>query len=107
YPGLPALLESCPRGREIEAKGRRRAMRILHTADWHLGDRLGRINRTAELRRAVEHIAAFCEAEGVEVLLVAGGLFSDRCGQDGLRDAIEHLQRTFLPFLRRGGTIVA
>jgi DNA repair protein SbcD/Mre11 len=82
-------------------------MRILHTADWHLGDRLGRINRTAELRRAVERIAAFCETEGVEVLLVAGDIFSDRCGHDGLRDAIEHLQRTFLPFLRRGGTIVA
>jgi exonuclease SbcD len=28
-------------------------MRILHTADWHLGDRLGRIDRTeAVLERA-------------------------------------------------------
>src|SRR3954464_3355010 len=81
-------------------------MRILHTADWHLGDRLGRIDRTAELRRAVEPIAPSAEAEGVEVVLVAGDLFSDRCGHDGLRDAIEHLQRTFLPFLRRGGAIV-
>ncbi|HEX8204334.1 MAG TPA: metallophosphoesterase [Isosphaeraceae bacterium] len=82
-------------------------MRILHTADWHLGDRLGRINRTAELRLAVEQIAAACASEGVDVLLVAGDLFSDRCGHDGLRDTIEHLQRTFLPFLRRGGTMVA
>jgi exonuclease SbcD len=33
-------------------------MRILHTADWHLGDRLGRIDRTDDLRRAVERVAA-------------------------------------------------
>ena len=25
-------------------------MRILHTADWHLGDRLGRVDRTDDLR---------------------------------------------------------
>lgn len=82
-------------------------MRILHTADWHLGDRLGRINRTAHLRRAVERIAGYCESEGVEVLLVAGDLFSERCAADGLRDATEHLRRVFGPFLRRGGTILA
>ena len=33
-------------------------MRMLHTGDWHLGDRLGRIDRTDDLRRAVERIAA-------------------------------------------------
>ena len=32
-------------------------MRILHTADWHLGDRLGRQDRTDDLRRAVERVA--------------------------------------------------
>jgi exonuclease SbcD len=29
-------------------------MRILHTADWHLCDRLGRQDCTDDLRRAVE-----------------------------------------------------
>jgi exonuclease SbcD len=81
-------------------------MRILHTADWHLGDRLGRINRTPHLRRAVERIAAYCDGEAIDVLLVAGDLFSERCTGEALRDAIDHLQRTFLPFLRGGGTIV-
>lgn len=82
-------------------------MRILHTADWHLGDRLGRISRADDLRRAVERLRAYCDSEGVEVLLVAGDLFSDKCGAEGLREAIEHLQATFVPFLRGGGTIVA
>src|SRR5581483_9453416 len=82
-------------------------MRILHTADWHLGDRLGRIDRTADLRRAVERVAGYCESEAVDVLLVAGDLFSELSRPDGLRDSVQHLQEVFLPFLRRGGTIVA
>jgi exonuclease SbcD len=82
-------------------------MRILHTADWHLGDRLGRIDRTADLRRAVERVAAYCEQERADVLLVAGDLFSELSRPDGLRDAIDHLQQTFAPFLLQGGTIVS
>lgn len=82
-------------------------LKILHTGDWHLGDRLGRIDRTADLRRAVERIAGYCANEDVDVLLIAGDLFSERCGPDGLRGAVEHLRATFGPFLRGGGTIVA
>ncbi len=81
-------------------------MRILHTADWHLGDRLGRIDRTADLRRAVEQIAGYCTTEKVDVLLVAGDLFSEMATPDGLRDAIRHLQEVFQGFLRDGGTIL-
>ena len=82
-------------------------MRVLHTADWHLGDRLGRIDRTDDLRRAVERVAGYCEGERVDVLLVAGDLFSDLSRADGLRESIAHLQAVFLPFLRDRGTIVA
>ena len=81
-------------------------MRILHTADWHLGDRLGRIDRTDDLRRAVERVADYCASEKVDVLLVAGDLFSELAGPDGLRDAIRHLQEVFQGFLRDGGTIL-
>jgi exonuclease SbcD len=81
-------------------------MRILHTADWHLCDRLGRIDRTDDLRRAVEQVAGYCDEENVDVLLVAGDLFSELARPEGLRDAISHLQDTFLGFLRRGGTIL-
>ena len=67
-------------------------MRILHTADWHLGDRMGRIDRTDDLRKAVERVAVYCEQEKVDLLLVAGDLFSELSRPDGLRDSIQHLQ---------------
>lgn len=82
-------------------------MRILHTADWHLADRLGRIDRTDDLRKAVERVAGYCESEKVDVLLVAGDLFSELASPDALRDSIRHLRETFQPFLRGGGTILA
>src|SRR5690242_8219164 len=82
-------------------------MRILHTADWHLGDRLGRIDRTADLRRAVERVAAYCEQEHADVLLMAGDLFSELSRTDGLRDTLSHLRQVFTPFLVGGGTILA
>lgn len=82
-------------------------MRVLHTGDWHLADRLGRIDRTHDLRRAVERVAGYCASENVDVLLVAGDLFSELAGADALRDTIRHLQETFSDFLHNGGTIVA
>src|SRR5439155_6226793 len=82
-------------------------MRILHTADWHLGDRMGRIDRTDDLRQAVERVAGYCQEEKVDVLLVAGDLFSELSRPDALRDSIEHIQGTFEKFLLEGGTILA
>lgn len=82
-------------------------MRILHTADWHLADRLGRIDRTDDLRRAVERVAAYCAQESVELLLVAGDLFSELASAEALRDTIRHLQVVFYDFLKSGGTILA
>jgi exonuclease SbcD len=82
-------------------------MKILHTADWHLSDRLGRIDRTDDLRRAVERVARYCAEHQADVLLVAGDLFSELCRPDTLRSAIEHLQEVFEPFLLGGGTILA
>ncbi len=81
-------------------------MRVLHTADWHLGDRLGRVDRTDDLRRAVERVAAYCASERVDVLLVAGDLFSELARPDGLRETIRHWQEVFRPFLEGGGTIL-
>ncbi len=81
-------------------------MRILHTADWHLGDRLGRMDRTEDLRRAVERVAGYCDSEKIDVLLVSGDLFSELACPEGLREAIKHLQQVFEDFLARGGTIL-
>jgi exonuclease SbcD len=82
-------------------------MKILHTADWHLGDRLGRIDRTGDLQRAVERVAHYCRSEDVEVLLIAGDLFSELSRPEGLRQSIAHFRNTFAEFLRGGGTIAA
>jgi len=82
-------------------------MRILHTADWHLGDRLGRIDRSQDLRRAVERVGHYCRHEAVDILLVAGDLFSELARPDGLRETIEHWQDVFRDFLSAGGTILA
>jgi DNA repair protein SbcD/Mre11 len=81
-------------------------MRVLHTADWHLGDRLGRIDRTDDLRAAVERVFAHCEQEAADVLLVAGDLFSELARPDNLRDTVRHWQQVFAPFFARGGTVL-
>jgi exonuclease SbcD len=82
------------------------AMKILHTADWHLNDRLGRIDRTEDLRRAVERVAHHCRDREVDVLLVAGDLFSELARPDALRETIRHWQEVFTGFLTGGGTIL-
>ena len=82
-------------------------MKILHTADWHLGQRLGRVDRADDLRRAVERVMGLCERESVDVLVIAGDLFHSVRRADYLCGAIEHLKGAVQPFLRGGGTILA
>lgn len=83
-------------------------MKIIHTADWHLGDRLGpRIDRTADLRVRVERVAQLCEQHSADVLLIAGDIFSEDASVDHMTESLGHISKTFEPFFRRGGTIVA
>jgi exonuclease SbcD len=82
-------------------------VKILHTADWHLCDRLGRINRTQDLQHRVEQVAAYCQEHGVDVLAIAGDLFYEDARPEEMADALNHINRTFRPFLDRGGTILA
>lgn len=82
-------------------------MKIVHTADWHLGHRSGRVDRTSDLRAAVQQVAAVCAAERADVLVVAGDVFSELNRTETLKNWIEFLSQTFGPFLRGGGTILA
>ena len=82
-------------------------MRLLHTADWHLNDRLHRMDRTEHLRRRVEKVAEICESEKVDVLLIAGDLFSDQATQTQVAASFRHLRETFAEFLGRGGVAIA
>ena len=50
-------------------------MRILHTADWHLGHRLYDRDRTPEHRAALAWLLDTIEEEKVDVLIVAGDIF--------------------------------
>lgn len=83
-------------------------MKIIHTADWHLCDRLGpKIDRTDDLKRRVETVAGLCLEHGADVLLIAGDLFSEQATVDQMTEALAHVRATFNEFFRRNGTILA
>ncbi len=50
-------------------------MRILHTADWHLGKKLDQHDRTEEHQLFINWLLQYIEAEKVEVLIIAGDIF--------------------------------
>ncbi len=50
-------------------------MRILHTADWHLGKLLKGVDRTPEVGQALEELLEIVKKERVDLVLVAGDLF--------------------------------
>ncbi len=50
-------------------------MRILHTADWHLGQSLPGISLIADQRYALEQIIKVAEEERPDVVIIAGDVF--------------------------------
>lgn len=50
-------------------------MKILHTADWHIGKRLGNFSRLPEQRLALQEICNLARREAVDLVLIAGDLF--------------------------------
>ncbi|WP_299988298.1 exonuclease SbcCD subunit D C-terminal domain-containing protein [uncultured Pontibacter sp.] len=50
-------------------------MRVLHTSDWHLGQRLVNLERTEEHQHFLDWLLQTIESEEVEVLLMAGDVF--------------------------------
>ncbi|HEY4938493.1 MAG TPA: exonuclease SbcCD subunit D [Actinomycetota bacterium] len=49
-------------------------MRILHTADWHVGKKLGRVDRRAEFEQVFDEIVAIARDQKVDLVIVAGDL---------------------------------
>jgi DNA repair protein SbcD/Mre11 len=82
-------------------------MKIIHTADWHLCDRLGRVDRTGDLQTRVERIAQMCQEREVDLLLIAGDVFSEQATVDDMTSSLRWLRDVFGPFFARGGTILA
>ncbi len=76
-------------------------MKIIHTADWHLGDHLGPIDRTDDGFRAIERIMACCDEHDADVLLVAGDVIEDYHG-DTLTRLVARLAALLRPRMERG-----
>lgn len=50
-------------------------MRILHTADWHLGKKLDGFSRMEEQVAVLEELVLIADVHAVDIILVAGDLF--------------------------------
>lgn len=50
-------------------------MKILHTADWHLGKRLDYVSRLDEQKEVLNEICMIADREQVDLVIIAGDLF--------------------------------
>ena len=50
-------------------------MKILHTADWHLGKRLDSFSRLEEQKLVLDEMCEIADQQAVDVIIVAGDLF--------------------------------
>lgn len=52
-------------------------MKILHTADWHLGKKLEQFSRLPEQKEVMQEIMTIADKEEVDVVIIAGDLFDN------------------------------
>ncbi len=52
-------------------------MKILHTADWHLGKRLDRFSRLEEQVSIMDEIVQIADEQNADIVLIAGDLFDN------------------------------
>ena len=50
-------------------------MKIIHTADWHLGKKLDHFSRLEEQKKVMDEICAIADNQKADVIIVAGDLF--------------------------------
>ncbi len=82
-------------------------MRILHTSDWHLTEKLGSVDRHPDIVARLREIARYLDEYRVDVMLVSGDMFSQCTRWDEIERAVKDVNTIFKPYLLRGGTIVA
>src|SRR3954465_8847729 len=80
-----------------------RAMRLLHTSDWHIGRSLHGTDLLAEQEAVLSGLADVIRAESVDVVLVAGDVY-DRAVPSA--DAAAVLSRVVATLRRAGATVV-
>lgn len=84
-------------------------MKILFSADWHLGYTLGGANPQARLpdqRRNMELIARYCEEHAVDVLAIAGDVFEAQ-ERGAARAAVSAMMEALAAPLLRGLRVIA
>jgi exonuclease SbcD len=52
-------------------------VKILHTSDWHLGARIGRLDRADDTFARIAELTGVIDAQQVDLLLVAGDVFDE------------------------------
>lgn len=80
-------------------------MRILHTADWHLGSTWDGQSRRADQERVLDEILALCDERNVDLLLVAGDILHDRVEGGHPEAAVRRLLLRLEPHLDRGRAV--
>lgn len=74
-------------------------MKILHTADWHLGKRLENFSRLEEQKLVMNELVEIADAEDVDLVLVAGDLFDSF---NPSTEAVELFYRTLKQLSKNG-----
>jgi len=74
-------------------------MKILHTADWHLGKRLDYYSRIEEQAKVLDEICTIADAQAVDVVIVAGDLYD---AFNPPTEAIELLYKTLKRLTNNG-----
>lgn len=75
------------------------SLKILHTADWHLGKRLDYFSRFDEQKEVLEEIVQLADQEQVDIVIVAGDLFD---AFNPPVEAIELLYKTLKRLTKNG-----
>jgi exonuclease SbcD len=76
-------------------------LRVLHTADWHLGDRLGGLDRFPDQIERLEELMAHAEENRVDVMLVCGDVLEESRPQR-LAPIVSEVARLLQPSIERG-----
>ncbi|WP_026966204.1 metallophosphoesterase family protein [Algoriphagus terrigena] len=74
-------------------------IKILHTADWHLGKRLQEYSRLEEQKLVLEEICQIADQENVDLVLLAGDIFDSF---NPAHEAVELLYKTLRKLSKNG-----
>lgn len=74
-------------------------MKILHTADWHLGKKLDRFSRFEEQKEVMEELIHLADLHQVDAVLIAGDLFDNF---NPAVEAVELFYKTLVKLSKNG-----